>query len=182
MTTETPELTPEIEKTLKRYIDIQAEQARLQEEKAQLQEKLKAFLAPTGATQWQVALADERLKVIYREKTDVEYDEDVLRERLGDRYRMILSPDVRKIKAALGGLRDALDPYLPQIGSPDSEKVREAVQSGVVTTDEFRGAFVKHQHRTVAVTRFRKQAAEATPPDRPGGPAVPGGGAGESTV
>jgi hypothetical protein len=168
MTATTPEMTPEIEEALKRYIDIQAEQTRLQEEKARLQERLKSFLAPTGGTQWQVALADERLKVIYREKTDVEYDEDVLRERLGDRYRMILSPDVRKIKAALGGLKGALEPYLPQIGSPDSSKVRDAVQSGLVTTDEFHGAFVKRRRQTVAVTRLREREDKTPPPERQG--------------
>ena len=167
MTTETPELTPEITEALKRYIDIQAEQARLQDEKSQLQETLKAFLAPTGGTQWQVALADSRLKVVYREKTDVEYNEDVLRQRLGERYKMILSPDVRKIKTGLAGLKGALDPYLQQIGSPDSEKVREAVQSGLIATDEVRGAFVKHRRQSVAVTRLRERPGVTAEPGRP---------------
>jgi len=91
----------------------------------------------------------------------VEYDEDMLRSRLGDRYESILEPDLRKLKAALPSLGKEMEPLLDQIGSPSPDKVKKAVDSGLVDSSEFKGAFVKSTKEYVSVAAIRPN--EETP-------------------
>jgi len=160
-----PELTPEIEQVLSRYVRIQDEEQRLREEKSQLQDKLREHMEPAGCTTWFVRAAGQDLKVVAYRKVEVEYDEPKLQSRLGDRYLSILSPDLRKMRDALPEISPHLQPVLGRIGSPDPEKVRAAIESGVADVKEFEGAFVKSLKHVVAVTRSR-QGDETQPGDR----------------
>lgn len=155
MSNNEPELTGEIEEALERYVEIQAEEQRMQEEKAMLQEKLKAHVAPTGCRNWVVEVKGVKRKVVYRETTDVEYDEDLLRTRLGDRYEAVLSPDMKKIRAKLPELAAVLSPVLTTIGSTDPAKVRAAIETGSIGREEFAGAFRKVRKQSVAVYRVK---------------------------
>lgn len=154
-----PQLTPEIETVLQRYLQIQAEEQRLREEKTALQERLKRFLDPCTAnfTQWFTQVGAERLKVSYRKSLEVEYDEATLRQRLGPRYVEILAPDPQKLKQELPTLTGFLAPVLDRIGSPDPAKVRAAIESGRLTKDDFRGAFRKVPRESLAVARQRDE-------------------------
>ncbi len=151
-----PDMTEDVAAVLKRYTEIQEEEHRLKEEKAELQEKLKAHMTPTGCKRWAVDVDGKALKVSLSSRTEVAYDEDVLASRLGDRYASILSPDLRKIRAALPRITPYLDPVMVQIGSPDPDKVRAAVDNGTVSTDEFAGAFSKQLKQTITVARDKR--------------------------
>jgi len=155
-----PELTRDIEAVLERYLDIQDEEQKLKEEKSRLQDKLKTHMSPTGCPKWFAEAGGQKLAVVYREKTEIEYNEDLLRDRLGDRYVSILGPDLRKLRAALPRIAPYLDPVMSQIGSPDPEKVRVAIESGTMRKEDFENAFVKRQRGTVAVTRVREETAK----------------------
>lgn len=152
-----PQLTPEIEAVLRRYIQIQAEELQRREEKAALQATLKRFLDPCteSYTQWLTQVGGQRLKISYRKSVEVEYDEATLRQRLGPRYVEILSPDLQKLKQELPTLAEALAPVLDRIGTPDPVKVRRAIESGRLTKDDFRGAFRKVPRDSFAVARQR---------------------------
>ena len=154
-----PDLTPETAAVLKRYLEIQAEMQRLQEEKAALQETLADVLARHGAAQWSPEVDGQKLKIRCTETPVVEYDERVLRQRLGERFSAILAPDIRKIRRCLGDLEPALAPYLARVGAPSPAKVRAALEGGLVTRDEFAGAFTKTVRRQVAVSRWREEPA-----------------------
>ena len=152
-----PTLTPEVEKTLARYLEIQAEERRLRDEKRELQEALMAHLADLEGDYWNPVLAGETLVVHYTRSVEVDYDEELLRKRLGDRYRRILKPDLKKLKAHLDEVESCLEPVLDTIGSPHPDKVRSAVLGGVVSKEEFRGAFAKSEKRRLAVRRDRER-------------------------
>ena len=151
-----PASTPEMESVLARYLEIQAEERRLREEKGRLQEALMAHLAGLEGKFWCPVVAGQPLIVSYARSVEIAYDEELLRERLGERYRRILRPDPRKLKARLDDVESCLEPVLDLIGSPHPDRVRSAVRSGVVSQEEFRGAFTKTEKHRIAVRRDRE--------------------------
>ncbi len=150
-----PPLTPEIEKVLSRYLEIQAEMHRLSEEKGRLRDTLLAHVADARGRFWFPVVGGQKLMVAVRRKVEIDYDEDVLRRRLGDRYVQILKPDTRKMRKRLDDIEDTLAPVLALIGSPHPDKVRAAVESGAVSTEEFQGAFTKRLKESLTVRRAR---------------------------
>ena len=147
-----PPLTPEMEKTLSRYLDLQEEERNVKQEKKMLQNILARHLSGSGRKYWFPVVADKRLKVRYEEVTEIEYDEGLLLDRLGERYVHILSPDVRKIKKRMDDVEPLLVEMLDTIGTPDRAKVRRAIQQGLISRNEFEGAFRKSTKTRVAVS------------------------------
>ena len=148
-----PELTPEIEKTLAKYLDLQQMEKRLAAEKASLQEILIQHLLPYGSTIWSPLVAGQYLKVNYKASVVVNYNEKLLQERLGARYARILKPDIAKLRRNLALVEPLLQPELLVIGSPHRDKVRSAILDGTVAREEFEGAFEKTTKHFIAVVR-----------------------------
>jgi hypothetical protein len=148
-------LSEEMAGALRRYLQIQVEEQRLREEKSGLQETLGRHMAQRRIEYWFPEVDGQALKVRCHEAIAIEYDEEALRRRLGERYLSILAPDIRKLRRCLADVGPALAPFLDKVGSPAPEKVRAAVERGVVQTSEFAGAFQKTTRRTVAVARVR---------------------------
>ena len=153
---------PAMESVLKRYLEIQRQELALRDEKARLQTALADYLETRRLSQWLTEAGGQKLKVKCVKTVVVEYDEEALRLRLGDRYAWILAPDPKKIRQHLGEIGDALTPVLHLVGSPSAERVRSAIERATVTADEFKGAFRKSARRIVSVSRFRPE--ESAPP------------------
>jgi hypothetical protein len=150
-----PELPVEIEKALRRYLEIQAEEQQLKQEKHDLREKIGEHMADLQMKYWYPKIDGQALKVRYNETTAIEYNETLLHDRLGDRYLSILAPDQRKIRANLDKLESLFTPVLSLVGSPSPEKVRLAIEKGIVNKESFTGAFKKTVKRFVAVGKTR---------------------------
>ncbi len=73
-----PELPVEIEKALRRYLEIQAEEQRLKEEKNDLRERIGEHMAGLEMKYWYPKIDGQALKVRYRETTAIEYNESLL--------------------------------------------------------------------------------------------------------
>ena len=146
-----PELSVEIEKALRRYLEIQAEEQKLKQEKNDLREKIGEHMADLQMKYWYPEIDGQALKVRYNETTTIEYNETLLHDRLGDRYLSILAPDLRKIRANLDKLESLFIPALSLVGSPSPDKVRVAIENGIVNKESFTGAFKKTVKRFVAV-------------------------------
>jgi ElaB/YqjD/DUF883 family membrane-anchored ribosome-binding protein len=151
-----PELTAEIAETLKEYTKIQQDELQLKERKQALQDKLKTHLRNYEPNAWFPEVGGVRLKVSYRSVTQVEYDEDKLRARLGNRYRILLEPDLKKLRAELPNLGNELEPLLERIGSPSPEKVKAAIEGGTVSAGEFKGTFTKMVKEYISVSTLQK--------------------------
>lgn len=156
----TTEMIPEIEQTLREYTQLQIEEQRLKERKQELQDKLKDHLRGEEKNIWFPEIDGTRLKVSYRSLPHVEYDEETLRQRLGDRYFSLLEPDIRKLRTQLTTLDNELQPLLDRIGSPSADKVKAAVQAGTVSMTEFKGAFTKTMKEYISVAKFRQEPFE----------------------
>jgi len=166
------DIPPELQDILRRYLVLQQEEQRLREEKKALQARLGRFMASEGLSICSPEVDGRLLKVRYQSGTRIEYDEPLLRRRLGPRYRDILAPDWRKVRARLADLDQALQPHLDLIGSPHPDRVRVAIEQKLVTVSDFEGAFRKIAQDRLAVSVIRRPG-EAEPPawTREGGPA-----------
>ena len=154
-------VSPDIAATLKRYLELQQEEQRLRAEKAVLQEKLANHMAGQRLTYWYPELEGQSLKVRCTETTVVEYDETTLKARLGPRYAAVLAPDIRKIRRHLPELGATLAPVMDLIGSPAADRVRAAIEQGLVSKEDFAGAFTKTIKRQVAVAKAKPGGAAA---------------------
>jgi len=150
-----PQLTPEIERTLARYLQIQQEERQLQTEKARLREQLASHLggATGGRLAWHPTVEGEPVTVYYRTDMQVAYDEALLEERLGERYPSILAPDVRKLRCHLDRVEPLVQPILTLVGTPERERVRQAIEQGVVRKEDFRDAYEKRERVYISVRR-----------------------------
>ena len=154
----TDSIPPAIEQLLVRYLEIQESQRLLDEEKARLRDQLADYLHDFQAPFWNPVVAGQPLKIRVKRDTDVVYREELLRQRLGERYVLILRPDPSKVRRHLAEITGCLQPVLDLIGSPHRDAVREAITNGTVRKEEFAGAFEKKDKVTLAVTRFREEA------------------------
>jgi len=148
---------PDIEGILKRYLEIQETQKRLDEEKQQLRDALIEHLRPERDEDFLRDVEGQQVKIRYRKRVDIEYDERILAERLGNRYPAILAPDIKKIRRRLNEIEPYLAPVVHLVGSPSPDRVKIAVQEGVIQVEEFRGAFQKTEKPLLAVSRIRPQ-------------------------
>jgi len=154
-----PLLPPHIKAALERYVEIQQIQQQLNDEKKHLQQMLKEHLRSGGKSViWSPRLQDLLVRVNYKRNVRVDYNEKLLRERLGDRYPEILSPDVKKIRRHLDEVEGLLKPALLIIGTPDRRKVQEAVTQGGMEFSLFQGAFQKKLDESIAVSARHPQS------------------------
>ncbi len=158
-------LTPEVEQLLVRYLQIQEEVRRLEEEKGQLRDRLAGYLAEYQSPFWCPVVAGQPLRIRVRHEIDIEYNEELLRERLGDRYAQILRPDPAKIRRNLPAVETLLQPALALVGSPHRDSVRDAIERGAVPRDAFAGAFTKVSRTNITVMRQREGDGSGAPPD-----------------
>jgi hypothetical protein len=143
-----------LEIVLARYLEIQKEEIRLKEEKATLQGRLAAHMEAQQQTQWTPEVAGQPLVVRYRRTVRVSYDEQKLQERLGERYPALLTPDLRKLRPLVDELTPQLSiEWLTKVGSPAPEKVKAAIESGLVRQEDFKGAFRKEESVSISVAR-----------------------------
>jgi hypothetical protein len=97
----------------------------------------------------------QKLKVRCQTQVSVIYDEALLKSRLQESYTSLLAPDIRKIKLHLTALNDSLSPVLSLVGSPHPDKVRSAIETGLVPKEAFIGAFTKTSRHIVSVAKAR---------------------------
>ncbi len=155
------DLPAEIEQALRRYVEIQVESVALQDEKYRLRELISTYMEGKDASSISPEVDGQRLFVRNTTRTVVNYDEALLKERLGDDYKLILWPDPTKIKKNLPLVAPLLMPIVEEIGSPSQETVKAAIASGKVPKEVFDGAFEKRRSQSFSVSRDRgKSVAE----------------------
>ena len=128
---------------IRRYMQIQREIAQLENEKEQLRNMLAKELEGKVPTRWHSTIDGKPILVVHELKTDVRYDEKLLRERLGAKYTEILEIDGAKIRKNRELVRPLLASVLDTIGTPAPSRVKAAVRSGLLAVEDFKGAFKK---------------------------------------
>ena len=69
--------------------------------------------------------------------------------------------DIRKIRRHLPELGATLAPVMDLIGSPAADRVRAAIEQGLVSKEDFTGVFTKTIKRQVAVAKAKPGGAAA---------------------
>lgn len=133
----------ELHRLLAEYRKMEREMARLEDTKKTLRAALQRILEEEGKSIFMADVDDEPIMLELKPRTEIRYNEELLRSRLGHDYRRILQPDVAKIRQHLSELEPDLAPHLDKIGSPSREKIQQLVSSGAIPLDAFRGAFQK---------------------------------------
>ncbi len=145
-------LTPGIETLLKQYLLCCSHLEKKEEERMSTEQALTEQLGNRSRGVWEIEAGGKKVRVEVRKQTQIEYDEDTLRKRLEDRYEAILKPDLEKIAPVLDQIEACFDHILGVIGSPSPDKVREAIEEGLVTREEFDGAFRKTTRAKISIT------------------------------
>ena len=154
------------EKAIRRYLQIQQEIVRLDEERERLRDMLVKELEGKFPSKWHSTIDGKPILVVHEYKTSVRYDEQLLRARLGMRYKDILEIDGTKIRKNRELVRPLLAPVLDRIGTPAASRVEEAVKSGVVAVADFQGAFSKVVTPYISI-RVDKPRSQPFAPDVP---------------
>lgn len=160
----------DLDDLLLRYDTVLQQLDALQEQKDELRREIQERMLADGRAGAEIESGGKVLKATVRTRRVVEYDEVLLRERLGERYRLVLAPDMRKIKANLEAVEPLIGPLIEQCGSPSQERVREAIESGALQREDFRGAFSSEERSTLYV---RRQASRGDPPPERSDPRTP---------
>lgn len=136
-------LTPDIETLLKQYLLCCSKLEQMGKDRASIERALAEQLGDRSRGSWELTADGKKVRVNVQKQTAIEYDEEMLRKRLDDRYEAILKPDLEKIAPVLDQIEACFDHILNLIGTPSPDKVREAIEEGLVAREEFDGAFRK---------------------------------------
>jgi len=121
-----------------------------------LRDVIARYMQTRQKTHWQTLVDAEEVGIRCIPQTVVTYDEPLLRERLGNRYAEILEIDIKKLKDNLADVTSLLSPALDRIGTPSREKVRDAIETGGLDPNLFKGAFTKTEKLQFAVSQVKK--------------------------
>ena len=139
----------ELEALLSEYKKIEQDLTNLNKRKGELREKIQSLLLSLEQPSYKNDTFD--IKVV--SKGSINYDEDKLRARLGNRYSLILQPDIKRIKENLEVIKPQVMPYIDKIGKPSRELVKEMVESGKLKIGELKDAYEKTVTHTLYVKK-----------------------------
>ncbi len=128
---------------LQEYRQVESEIAAMEEERQSLRARIVEVMTAAGKDHVSLTVGNEPLFLVLEKRSEITYNENLLRERLGDKYIDILDPDPRKLRRYPPEMRDALIPFLDQVGSPSRDRIRDAIERGDVQQSAFEGAFEK---------------------------------------
>ena len=129
---------------IRRYMRLQLDIFLLAQEKERLRDFLVRELGTNVPGIWHPTLDGKPLTIVHTYRTTVRYDEEMLRGRLGEKYREILEPDGNKIRRNHDLVRPLLAEVLETVGSVNAARVEMAIRNGVVSAESFQGAFQKN--------------------------------------
>ena len=156
------DVSPQVEATLRRYLEIQKQLKQLEDERQVLRDILVRHMQARRSTYWRTNVDGASVDIRSIPQTVVTYNESLLRERLGNRYNEILELDLKKLKDHLPEAQPLLASLLPIVGTPSREKIRDACEQGRMTPDEFKGAFTKTETQRFAVAPTRNNPEKNT--------------------
>ena len=175
MSSDAPEMLDEDENLRERCMELRKtefelkavskEKQKLEAKRKQLREKIRVAVLEAGGKTATVRIAGEKAVLRLRRSEIIEYDEEKLRSRLGNRYASILKFDKKKA-AKWDGLEKALEPHIASVGSPDLETIKKQAELGNVSREEFDGAFTRTKKATLYVS-FRAAPPQSESTETP---------------
>lgn len=157
-----PEMSPVMRETVKRYLEIQKQERRIRKEKRELQRRLAMICKGAKQRLWPVEINGREVVVSYRYSQSVECDEEMLKERLGERYRHIC----RVVPALVNKHQDAAGPLLAPIADyvcrPHPDAIMKAIADGHVTRAELKDLVTRNKRDHIRVgSKYDRERVEA---------------------
>lgn len=146
--------------TVARLMELKELEAQIVQEQAEVRAELSEFLESRAQKGWSGQIMGRPVRVTRQERTQITYNEELLRQRLGDRYRMIIGLDKKRLTEREDEVLRWLGDHAVEVGRVDRDKVKAALEQGACSSDEFRGTFERKVTYTVAL-----QLTEKTKPD-----------------
>lgn len=136
---------------VQRLMELKELEEHIAREQAEIRAEIAAFLGARGATVWNGQVHGQSVKVTRQERAQITYNEPLLRERLGERYRLVLGLDRKAVTAREDEILQWLGDRALEVARVDRNKVKSALEAGTVSPDEFRGAFERKVSYTAAL-------------------------------
>ncbi len=146
----------ELDELLVRLHEVDERIDALQLDRKSIRDRITELLRYLGMDRLKVDAGDHTTSLRLTRRTTVKYDEDALRDRLGERYESILEPDMKRVRKHLPEVGHLLQPALDVVGAPSRELVEQRILEGSLAAADFSGAFVK---TTIDVLYVRRQAS-----------------------
>ncbi len=138
-----------IDALLAKLIRVEDELIRLDEEKKRLRQELMSAMETMGLKARQLGGAT----AVLRSRIAVDYDDALLRERLGMKYAWIVEPVARQVKSVLLADPERYAELLCKTGKPSRKQVQLAIENAKVDPGAFQGAFTKTSITSMALRR-----------------------------
>ena len=123
--------------------EIEDQLVPLNEKRESIRQQIIDCMKQSGTEKESAKLGDTVFFLKKRTVSKVSYSEELLRQRLGDRYKNILDIDSKKLKKNSDQVLNLLGDAILQVGSVSKDKVKAAIDAGVVSVSDFDGAFEK---------------------------------------
>jgi hypothetical protein len=136
---------------LTRLMELKELEAQIEAEQREIRGEIAAYLEARSVKIWTGQLMGKGVKVTRQERVQIRYDEKLLRERLGDRYREIISLDRKLLASRESEVFQWLGEHALEVSKVDRQKVKEALERGGVDPEAFRGTFERQVSQTVAL-------------------------------
>lgn len=162
---EAQDLRTELDQLLARLDQVDEQIDLLQLDKRQLRDCIAELMRLQGRDRLKVEGLDHTTSLRLTRRTTVKYDEELLRDRLGDRYRSILEPEMKRVRKHLPEIEHLLEPALDLVGAPSRERVERCILDGTVAAADFAGAFDKNTTDVLYVRRSVSQVPPEEPAD-----------------
>ena len=148
-----------IEKLLLKVKEIEGELELLKNEKEELRQQIIVVMNEKQSDKEIVDLPIGKFKIAKRCITTVTYEQDVLKERLGDKIKLVLDLDTHKMRSHKAMVVEALGDKLIDVGKISQTKVKQAVASGELSLSDFKDAFEKKTVDRITISKVRDESS-----------------------
>lgn len=145
----------EIRDMIEQVLKLRAQISQLEEEERRLRDAIGDYLKRDGRYLLTVLTSQGNTKLQRNERVRIDYDDNLLRNRLGDETWLKLSSiDRGRLKQHEQELPAWLGAHYAQVAALDRRKVKEAIEAGLLDGNLFKGAFTKEVQEVVSITRL----------------------------
>ena len=143
-----------ITKLLVEIKEIESKIEAMESEKQELRKKVIAVMTEKGSALEIIDLPIGKFKMVKKQVANVTYSEEILKQRLGNKYKLVLDLDAKQLRDHKVEVLQALGDKILDVGVISQNRVKAAVASGELAAGDFKGAFEKAVVDRLVITRI----------------------------
>lgn len=115
----------------------------LEQQKLQLKTQIQQYIESQQQPSISIPLDNERVSLELKQQTSIEYDENLLKKRLGDKYRDILEIDAVKLRNWSIENKEIVWHMAEYLSAPSHNKIEAMIENGKLYERDLAGTFTK---------------------------------------